>query len=771
MRKNTNFPLQLLEQFKKDLVDIEPEYAFLKYYQNVVRKYFLNGNLDSRGLLINHEMGLGKSILAIAIAVDMLKEYPCILLLTKSLQDNMYGNIIKYIKLRKEAEKDLPEDKKWPITRLLNNDDKQESLNDWIKHNFNFVSMNAGNMLKQLNKASYSADEFDIALEKKFGEITSIGNLDGKLLIVDEAHNLFRAITNGSKNAIGVYDLVMRSRNLKILFLTGTPIANDPFELVPCFNMLGSSVPNVITLPEEYQEFYKLYVDNNKSIKNREKFQNRIFGLVSYVNHTSTPGKAILQDLTPLINVEFPTLLPIQVEKVEMTTNQYMKYKIVRDKEMQEGGKKFTGNRIISHPPLIKPKLGLSSTYRVRSRQISNYCPPSNFTMQEDDSSIAINKDSKILLQEIRTEDLESPKFKKIVSNIRASQLNVVYSQFVGMGGLGTFSRYLDSLGWKRFKTFNGGDEYDGGGAALPSVDEYLKNIENEYNKRKLYAGADESVSEIGNEHIIIDVDDSTDLKNDNDSTDLKNDNISIQDSIEHQTYAIISGDITIDDRNKIAEVYNSKENAHGELISLLLISATGAEGLDLKGVRQIHIMEPYWNWGRISQVISRGVRNDSHKHLLPDEKNVTVYIYLAVGPGDLNDRKEVTTDVELYEDSIANQVGINSFINAINETSIECALNEDKNCRMCNPNNKLLFTDDPARDIRTSDPCEQIKEVTLKATPITVNNVEYYYIPDEKSIYDYKIFIYDKSIDGYREINSSHDAFISVISAIESSP
>ena len=32
------------------------------------------------------------------------------------------------------------------------------------------------------------------------------------------------------------------------------------------------------------------------------------------------------------------------------------------------------------------------------------------------------------------------------------------------------------------------------------------------------------------------------------------------------------------------------------------MISSAGTEGLDLKNIRQIHIMEPYWNEIRIKQ-------------------------------------------------------------------------------------------------------------------------------------------------------------------------
>ena len=64
--------------------------------------------------------------------------------------------------------------------------------------------------------------------------------------------------------------------------------------------------------------------------------------------------------------------------------------------------------------------------------------------------------------------------------------------------------------------------------------------------------------------------------------------------------------------------------------VKTLLISGAGAEGIDLKGTRGMHIMEPHWNEARIDQVIGRGVRFKSHAHLPKKDQNVTVHRYLS---------------------------------------------------------------------------------------------------------------------------------------------
>ena len=44
-----------------------------------------------------------------------------------------------------------------------------------------------------------------------------------------------------------------------------------------------------------------------------------------------------------------------------------------------------------------------------------------------------------------------------------------------------------------------------------------------------------------------------------------------------------------------------------------MIISSAGAEGISLTGVRQVHIMEPFWNFIRIGQVFGRAIRMGSH--------------------------------------------------------------------------------------------------------------------------------------------------------------
>ena len=54
------------------------------------------------------------------------------------------------------------------------------------------------------------------------------------------------------------------------------------------------------------------------------------------------------------------------------------------------------------------------------------------------------------------------------------------------------------------------------------------------------------------------------------------------------------------------------------------------SEGLDLKGTRQIQLLDPHFNEEKMRQIIGRGVRYKSHAHLPENERNVEVERYLT---------------------------------------------------------------------------------------------------------------------------------------------
>lgn len=100
--------------------------------------------------------------------------------------------------------------------------------------------------------------------------------------------------------------------------------------------------------------------------------------------------------------------------------------------------------------------------------------------------------------------------------------------------------------------------------------------------------------------------------------------------------YAAFTGDVPAAERARAVQDYNE-----GKLKALLLSSA-GGEGLDLKGTRQLQILEPHFNDEKLKQVIGRGIRYQSHSGLPEDQRNVNVEQYLSVMPKRTGWRKAI---------------------------------------------------------------------------------------------------------------------------------
>ena len=70
-----------------------------------------------------------------------------------------------------------------------------------------------------------------------------------------------------------------------------------------------------------------------------------------------------------------------------------------------------------------------------------------------------------------------------------------------------------------------------------------------------------------------------------------------------------------------------SRNNNMGEIIKVLMITAAGSEGINLRNTRYVHLMEPYWHPVRLEQVIGRARRICSNKDLPIKLQTVEVFL------------------------------------------------------------------------------------------------------------------------------------------------
>jgi len=93
--------------------------------------------------------------------------------------------------------------------------------------------------------------------------------------------------------------------------------------------------------------------------------------------------------------------------------------------------------------------------------------------------------------------------------------------------------------------------------------------------------------------------------------------------------YGVISGNVSRSNRDKILKEFNNIDSD----VNILLISKAGSEGLDLKNVRNVIVVDPPWNQSSLDQIIGRAVRYKSHETLPLNERHVDVYYMVSVEP------------------------------------------------------------------------------------------------------------------------------------------
>ncbi len=192
-----------------------------------------------------------------------------------------------------------------------------------------------------------------------------------------------------------------------------------------------------------------------------------------------------------------------------------------------------------------------------------------------------------------------SPKFAEMLTRIAAAKgSSLVYSQFLDMEGIGLFRLAMDANGYVPIEIIS--NWWDRGAAV--------------FSKRTLESfkpGPDGTVANV-------------------------------------PRYITFSGGEDDEIRRYALDIFNAnfndlpaglqgplieagfKNNHHGEVCRVFCITSAGAEGLSLKCVRAVHIMEPYWNDVRLKQVKGRAIRIGSHLELPEGERDVSIYTYLS---------------------------------------------------------------------------------------------------------------------------------------------
>ena len=506
--------------------------------------------------------------------------------------------------------------------------------------------------------------------------------------------------------------------------------------------------------PDVEEEFNSYFVSATNEMKSKQFFQSRIVGMVSYLGDK----RELMPDMVETVDGE-----PIHIQECKMSMHQLKYYANVRRDEREQDLKaKKKGN-----VDADEPDLGTSSSYRFFSRSACNFVFPeglprplpgvkevprdaehplegvvlkevteefgdaaSDVDMLDNvdglydetdvlerkqngkmkilddykermDKTLAYLKDhasecfeSNLPKYVSTTTDLPdvlsvySSKFKRILANLMDKTnhgCHLLYSTFRTLEGIGLFRLAMLYHGFKELRIKRDKGNYSLDIISMYSPSEY---VENHY--FSLYTGTETAEQK------------------------------EIIRNIYNNEFKKIPHHL----QTQLSELFPQKTNLHGEIIKVLMITSSGAEGIDLKNTRFVHIMEPYWHHVRINQVIGRARRICSHSDLPKHLQTVQVFLYLTVIGGEINldqfyDIKtadnSLTTDESLYDIMERKARLSTKFLDALKEVSIDCALNhtnKDKCYRYPMPTSKNI----KSRDVHlVNDP--DYKDTAIRET------------------------------------------------------
>ena len=499
--------------------------------------------------------------------------------------------------------------------------------------------------------------ERDISLDR-------IYNLDNSLLIVDEAHNL-----TGNEYGDAVKKIIEDSKNLRILLLSATPMKNLADDIVSLLNYLRPT-----DSPIERDQVFTSNRNYEMEFKpgGKEYFRKMVRGYVSYLR-----GADPLTFAERVDKGEIPPGLDFtKMIRCYMEPFQYQTYKhVITDYDdsldrkssavanfvfpgLSKDGKSLVGYYGIEGINTIRSQLKSNAdslTKKIASTVLADFDIP-------DHSSLLYLTDNKSLSGDIFSEkylQFFSIKFYTVLKHLNdlvegklGTGLVFIYSNLVKVG-IELFEEILHRNGYLEYNEH--------------AVDYIVKNDTRCYYCDNAY-GQHQAIK---------------------------------THTFYPATYITITGksedsvEQIPEEKHKILKnVFNTPENRDGKYIKFILGSKVMNEGITLKNIKEINILDVHYNLGRVDQVIGRGIRFCTHYDIINDDNmypTVEVNKYVV----SITDN-ELSSEEKLYQKAEQKYRLIKETERILQEEAIDCPLNfngnvfkeELKKYKNCGPKN-----------------------------------------------------------------------------------
>lgn len=615
-----------------------PKRSFVPSVAQSFVKDFLGGSSPHRGLILFHKLGAGKTCAAIGIAESVTRAKKIIVLLAASLESNFTSEIEKC---------GTPDDSR-----------------------YTFIHYNGLTIDKV---SSFPEDMFD-----------------DSVIIIDEVHNITKSVVHGDSRIYRVlFRLISQARNSKVIAMTGTPMVNDAAEISYLITLVkGFATRHYLEFPnlhemnlERIQQYlavqHPCIVKCGFNLSAKEIWVEMLPDNLRYVDpkkkdavidrHPSDADNLQLLGYFGAKKISVRKVAPIVLGK-ESFEEKYIDRKRRTCKHDQEADFMTRASMCVSYyqpditglyPTVTQTAVvrcpmsdiqfdryvvarqkeaamerrrkqqseeDAPSVYRTYSRRICNFCLPMGVhTLRQAKSRIATE------LQDM------SPKYRSLVDSLLSKRSGpaLIYSSFRNvMEGLPAIMASLEEHGYEKFDVTVNKQGVFSTTTLTP-------------NKKRFTIFDSTKPEDVMKQILYV----------------FNNDFEKVSDSIK-------------------ADLGESPDNRNGDIIDVIMISESGSEGISLRNVRQVHVVEPYWQRVRIQQVIGRAVRAYSHHDLPENERTVDVFLYISTMTAEQSKRlpvllrrndKSKTTDQYLLELSLHKGQIIDSFVELLKRVAVDC--------------------------------------------------------------------------------------------------
>jgi len=607
-----------------------------KQIQLLVSQY-ISLNTPYNGLLLYHGVGVGKTCTSLLVA-DNFKEYvrkngKKIIILTKpAIQNSFRNEIFNYNDFMDNIDKNMF---KCLSQEFIDDWKTFKNTNDDSKYN-NFLQESIMDIYFEIYGYQEFVNKYRSKIKNSSGQYDQymINSLfSNTVLIIDEIHNLRDDDDSKDDNIKESKDFINNiidnlKEPIKLILLSATPMYDTFDEIEFIINLLlKNDKRNVLK-----KNIFDLYI---KSIN-----ENNIIDKNAYERHILTESKGYISYMkgnNPLI---FPKILYPE-NSINLYSEKKNNFMTVLLYQMQSPQKEIYSFYIKNNINELSKQKYANITFPLKQNktkiiQENLYTFNDLFSFNDKTKKYLVKSNMKPIATDfIQNINKYSSKLHALIQNITKEK---------SFGKIFIYSSYVDPT--------------MGGGKFIALLLEYLGYQRKTYNKNSL---------QINNY-----LDDST--------LERKN-----------KYYIRLDGQTPDSERNFYINQYNNTNNINGDEIQIIIGSTNLFEGVSLLNLREIHILEPWYNKSRYEQIIGRGYRQCSHKNLEFEKRNITVYNYVSIlnydnlskiSSNQYNIINDEDKNIDIRKVQLANikQENIDKIETLLKTNSIDCNLNKNIN-------------------------------------------------------------------------------------------